>query len=98
MFNEPTLWCECLQVGQRGLGGGLRAERYGLMRPTRQLRLSICLRSSLDELSPRRARSVNTQLPSYHPGADMLAGALLSLWGLTKVRGKGLTLDFSCAR
>lgn len=51
--------------------------------------LSICLKSSLDELSLDRARSVNTRVNSYHSGADTLAGALLSLWWLSKVQATG---------
>lgn len=53
---------------------------------SRLLCLSICLKSSLYELSLDHARSVNTRVNPYHSGADMLAGALLSLWRLAKVQ------------
>lgn len=43
-------------------------QKYGLMGLSCQLRLSICLKSSLYELSLDCARRVNTQVNLYHSG------------------------------
>ncbi len=101
MFNPPILWSECWQAcrkkGPRDHNGGLWAGIWadGAVPPAPPIH-------SCEEITlwsqPRPCTQCKHLIEPLSLRADMLDGALLSLWRLTKVQaGKRLTLDFNCS-
>lgn len=70
-------------------------QEHGLMGLSCQLHLFICLKSSLSELSPDHAHSVNIQENLYHSGLICWPAASYRYGDCPKYR-PGNWLDFSC--